>query len=49
VVAGYNAVLIVNAAVDLDHQPQVVAGEIRDISADRMLATELVPVDPAAA
>ncbi|MNU10767.1 hypothetical protein D3C72_2581180 [compost metagenome] len=34
-------------AVDFDHQPQAVAGEIRDVSADQMLAAELVAVDPA--
>ena len=28
-------------AVDFDHQPQAVAGEICDVSADRMLAAEM--------
>ena len=49
VIAGHDLVPIMDPAVDLDHQSQVVAGEIRDLSADRMLAAELVAVDPAAA
>jgi len=47
-IAGHDLIPIMDTAVDLDHQPQTIAGEIRDISINRMLATELVAVDPSA-
>ena len=34
------------AAVQLDHQPRIEAGEIDDVIPDRGLATELPPVEP---
>jgi hypothetical protein len=37
--------LLVNLAVDLNHQPCTIAAEIDDVSTDRVLLTELEPVD----
>tara|TARA_R110002124_G_scaffold65499_2_gene179101 strand:- start:11147 stop:11470 length:324 start_codon:yes stop_codon:yes gene_type:complete len=36
---------LVNAAVDLEDQPEAVTGEVGDIFSDGMLATETVTVD----
>jgi hypothetical protein len=39
----------VDAAVDLDDQPEPVAGEIGEVAANRVLAAEAVSVDPGTA
>ncbi len=38
-----------DAAVDLEDQPEPVAGEVGEVPADRVLAAEAVSVDPCAA
>lgn len=48
VIPDCHVVELMDPAVNLDHQSQWFAGEVRDISPDRMLAPEFVPVDPAA-
>ena len=40
---------IVNPTVDLQDQPEPVAGEVGEVAADRVLATEAVPIDLRAA
>ena len=40
---------LVNAAVDLEDQPEPVAGEVGEVPADGVLAAEAVSVDPSAA
>ena len=49
VVSQDDVIPVVNPAVDLEDQPETVAGEIGEVPADRMLATETVSVDPGAA
>ena len=49
VISQNDIIPFVNAAVDLEDQPELVAGEIGDVAADRVLAAEAVSVDPGAA
>ncbi len=44
-----DVVPFVNTAVDLEYQPEPVAGEIGEVAADGVLAAEAVAVDPGAA
>ena len=45
VIIQLNVVPLVNAAVDLDDQPETVAGEVSEVFPDGVLATEAVSVD----
>ena len=49
VVSQDDVIQIVNRAVDLEDQPETVAGEIGEVPADRVLTAEAMSVDPGAA
>ena len=49
VVSQHDIIPFVDAAVDLEDQPEAVAGEIDEIPADRVLAAEAMSVDSRAA
>ena len=44
-----DVIAVVDSAVDFEDQPEAVAGEVGDIPADGMLASEAMAVDPGAA
>lgn len=47
VVSQDDVIAVVDSAIDLEDQPEAVAGEVGEIPADGMLAAEAVAVDPA--
>ena len=49
VVSQHDVIPLVDTAVDLQDEPKPVAGEVSEVPADRMLATEAVSVDPCTA
>ena len=49
VVSQYDVIQIVDSAVDLEDQPEPIAGEVGEIPADRVLAAEAMAVDLRAA
>ncbi len=49
VISQHDVIPFVNAAVDLEDEPEAVAGEVGDVRADRVLAAEAVAVDLPAA
>ena len=48
-VSQHDVIPRMDAAVDLEDQPEPVAGEVGEVPADRVLAAEAVSVDPCAA
>ena len=48
-ISQHDVIQIVNPAVDLEDQPETVAGEIGEVPADRVLTAEAMSVDPGAA
>jgi hypothetical protein len=49
VISEYDVIPLMDTAVDLQDEPDSIAGEIGEIPADRMLSAEPVTVDPGAA
>jgi hypothetical protein len=48
-VAQHDIVAVVDAAVDLEDQPEPIAREVREVSSDGVLASKPVAIDPGAA